>query len=31
MFHDANGIAIIVEHALPAHACTMHSVVAVDT
>ena len=31
MFHDSNRIAIIIKQALPAQACAMHSVMAVDT
>jgi hypothetical protein len=31
MFQDANGITIIIKYALPAQACTMHGVMAVDT
>jgi len=31
MFQDADGITIIIKQALPAQACAMHGVVAVDT
>lgn len=31
MFQDADGITIIIKHALPAQACAMHGVMAVDT